>query len=251
MFKRGQLTLFVIIGVVIVFGIVGYYFLGSSKGEVSSEDFESSEAGMLKNELVDCFRGSFDYSIGFVSAQGGYALMPKSPVYDGGDFFIPYYFKGSNYLPSLSDIEGELGRISSDLVLECVKESETYSSYDWDYDIVNVRVSINDGVVVFENDLSISFKRGDLNFLIDFSSEPIIIESKLYSMYGLASFIVSDIKEHGDLCMNCIGDLTEESDLYLEALTYFEDENLLFMIIDEDTNTGPLIFQFLVWEDIK
>ena len=64
-------------------------------------------------------------------------------------------------------------------------------------------------------------------------------------MLEIATFITDSHKDDPDLiCINCIADMAEERDMYVDLLD-FADDSTLVVISENRTSTDPYIFEFL------
>ncbi len=112
MSKRGQVTVFIILGIVLITVVALFLYLGgflttTGTEREDSEAFVASQVEPVKKVVRDCVKDSLVDSILFVSIQGGYF----DPVYseEVGGYSVSYGCKdGYNGLPLLSFIEGEL-----------------------------------------------------------------------------------------------------------------------------------------------
>jgi hypothetical protein len=245
MFKRGQLTLFIIIGIIIVFGVVGYYFLSSS-GSYQSVESNARVAG-FREDFLFCIESVELEALDFVSVHGGYYKMPSS-VYEafGDSEFSPYYYyEGHVFVPSLARIEDEIANYFDDNINYCFEMIEN------DFEIKKFsskgRVKIESGEVVFSPALKFVVSDLDNNYLIDFSREVRGYNSRLYAMHDLADFITSENGNELDyVCFSCINEKAALSGLNV----FFESpgDSLDYeyvSITDLNEDNFPVSFEFM------
>lgn len=95
MAKRGQLTVFIIIGVVIVlvFGITVVLMQNIAKGRLQAKAEQPLvlRAEPLQQVVENCLQDSLERAVFFISRQGGYYQTPP-PYFEFALFDIPYYF---------------------------------------------------------------------------------------------------------------------------------------------------------------
>src|SRR3989344_2559670 len=110
MSKRGQVTVFIFMGILIVLLIAGFIFFRDQK--VSSE-LQLEQSSKIPSEQVRLFvnacleKTTLD-GIQFVSGQGGYYQTP-APYYEYAAFKIPYYFDQQVFsVPSTPQVEQEM-----------------------------------------------------------------------------------------------------------------------------------------------
>ena len=87
--KRGQVTLFVVIAIIIVVGIALFFIL---KDKYSNIDYLDKEVQPVYESFISCLEGTLDEGIQILGYQGGYIGLPE---------FVP----GSIYRPTSSQLD--------------------------------------------------------------------------------------------------------------------------------------------------
>ena len=90
--KRGQVTVFLIVGLIILFvsGIIIFLVKGANLSVQNSIETESVFLGDQVQNYVDrCLYLTTKEGLFFIGEHGGYYNLP--PVYNP-DFYLPYYF---------------------------------------------------------------------------------------------------------------------------------------------------------------
>ncbi len=156
--KRGQITLFIIVGLVIIaiFAILLY-----TKKEVS-EVYVPSTSEPVKNLIQNCFYRSAEDGVYSLSSNGG-AFYSDNVFYSGEvkdkkevSYLMSnyFYFDGKNLIPSLDDFEGDLSVYVETLMNACLFEDN--ASYSEDYVLLpnnfSVVTNINEKGVFFETE---------------------------------------------------------------------------------------------------
>ena len=133
MYKRGQITAFIIVGILLLGVAASTYYLFSSPAVESSVNPIPSIAS--PKEFIDaCLRQSSEEGLRDVLAQGGYYKPTTFPVisFVNGDtvFDVPYYFQnGEEHVPSLSVVESELENAVRDKFAVCVNDFALYREH--------------------------------------------------------------------------------------------------------------------------
>jgi len=208
--KKGQATMFILLGIVIVVLFIGVYSL---KDYILKSEFER-EADKLKvsddfiplyNSYRECVTDVADKGIVLMASQGGYIDIPryeyvvnplvpfsnKLDVFNDEIFEVSYWFyetgngiQTSN-IPTLNGMENELSKYISDNLYTCLLNLSGYDSYaindigDFDTD-----VQINDYKVFIEvkSNLNVDYK--GLNEKFD--NLKISVDSSLGYLYSKA-----------------------------------------------------------------
>ena len=130
--KRGQFTLFAILGVIIIIivGLILVYnstLLSDSRTELSEELVLSQEAIEYYNIVSECIQYSGDISLLNLAAQGGFYTV-QEPYHDTGFSKIPYFFyegQETNYIGKDVFIAEFIESFEFE-ILSCLNEYESY-----------------------------------------------------------------------------------------------------------------------------
>ena len=153
--KKGQMTVYVILGIVIVAILAGVFILKDyvlkSQFERDAQKFKISEDFIpLYNSYSSCVNEIVQDGITILASQGGYIEIPRYeyvpnpliPFSNKLDFFgnsnleIAYWFYETGNgiqtekIPTLNEIEGDLGKYIEDNIYYCNLNLSSYSSYD-------------------------------------------------------------------------------------------------------------------------
>ena len=141
--KRGQVTTFIVLGIIIVASLIGGYF---AKDYITKSSWERSyekslvvpkQAETVKNYVDSCISEIAIKSVDLSGQQGGYVVIPEDQFKDPLDRFsnsltifsgfrTPYwYYKANNNVevfqkPSLNEIEEELSSYMDSSLRECL-----------------------------------------------------------------------------------------------------------------------------------
>jgi len=97
--KRGQLTVFIVIAIVLVVGGATAFLImkNSSKNSETNQNAESRpDLNKVESFSIECIKDSATQSLETIGIQGGYFTKPASAM-DLGWAFIPYYFNQGRY----------------------------------------------------------------------------------------------------------------------------------------------------------
>jgi hypothetical protein len=249
--KRGQLTIFIIAGVVIAVVIVGYFFIGSSTKEESFGNAElDSKFLSMRDSFVDCYTSVAVGSLDLIGLQGGYYDFSEGSVYeDSGIFSMPYYYyEGEVLLPSLEFISNEVGQAVDEIIVgRCV---DALSSENVDFDIEFIRgdttVEINDDNVHFSTDADLKFSTEEQSVVMDLENHDVYVDSKLFSMYEIAKFFtMSHVDEPDRVDIARLTEMAESYDLYVSVSGYKDSPDRTFVLISDESVFTPNVYGFL------
>ncbi len=192
--NRAQATIFIILGIVIVAGVIAYFvfFAGVSNNNIPS-DLQPAYTN-----FQNCLQNDLKTGINVLGSQGGYIYMPQfypgsrfSPFSSQLDFLgnpIPYWYYVSGngvekqQVPSMTSMENDLAKFIESRARSC-DFSEFYS----DGLVINMSkpkadVSISDSKVQIDMVMDLVIRKGNESVLV--RNHKISINSNIGSMYS-------------------------------------------------------------------
>ena len=247
--NRGQVSVFVVIAVIIVAVVIAGFIVIQNQRQKQIEEFFSREdikptVDNIRDGLVECMEQSAEEGLVVIGVQGGYYNAPSS-FFDLDWGFIPYYYdRGSFLQPTNEEIQVELSNYVNENLQICINGIK-FENFKITNTNINTRTKINPGNVRFDIDSRVSIEREGNTLNVKLKENPISQVSLLFEMLEIASFITDSHREDPDfICINCIADLAEERDVYVDLLD-FADDTTLVLISENKTSTEPYTFEFL------
>lgn len=234
--KKGQVTIFIVVAIVLI-GIVGLYF--SLRGELKVDTFtpESEEIYLFVENCIESTAEEAIYSIG---QSGGYFLPPELSTDSG----IPYYYyNGQNYMPYKEEIEEEVSEYINEMLSFCVKNFVDFPEFNISEGEIKTETKILDNKVVLNIEYPINIKKGESTTRLK-NFENIEIPVRLGIVYDAVGKIIQDQLGHENICLSCILDIVLENDLYTEMIDY-DEETIIFIIRDENSKIDDKSFEFI------
>lgn len=203
--KKGQVTLFIIIAIVIVGAVVGYFILRDSSVGGLSQDMQPAY-----DYYVSCLERHASQGVALLGEQGGYIELPE---FESGSSYRPYssqldflgqpvaywmYMSGNNILkeqlPTKSGMEEQLEQYVENRLSDCDFSDFNEEGYGVFIEQGSVDVSIRDNQVEVDvsNPVYLSFDSQSASV----NQHRIEIDSKLGSYYDLAKDIYKYEKEN-------------------------------------------------------
>ncbi len=231
--KKGQVTIFIIIAILIISAILLLFFLegdalksyfGGKSSEISAL---SREANIVKTHVDNCLEISLEETIFINSLQGGYYRVPKDlkVFFQNSNLFwdIPYYWIDEETLIlSQSTLENQISLGVINEMKGCLNFSRF--SFDTRYSLERMEVEtlIKEEEIYLNVFFPVSVKVGDsVSLLEEFE---IRVDSNYLSFYNLAVDLISEQKQHIDsLCISCLGDLSHIYDIEISTTEVFDD----------------------------
>ncbi len=201
---KGQITLFVIIGIVIllIVGVAYYYresIISGLRGDIGEKVSQSLEEQEIREYVAGCVEKVAREAVDIVGLQGGYILVPLDVGVNQidnlvlfGDLNIPLWFydKENNVqrvnVPSLEDIENEIGEYIDVNLARCTSY-RLFEDYDIKEGAAKSNVKIRNNLVDVNVNFPVSVKTKKSVFNLDnFNVE---IEAPLGELYSVAKEI--------------------------------------------------------------
>ena len=250
--KRGQLTIFLMFGIIIVIAAIFVSYIQSEtpKTKIGAEterinSLSVSSLASVKDSIDYCVSDTSSYVVYYTSLQGGYYNVPEPKTQYFGD--MPYYeYKGQNKMPSIKTIESEISNFIFDILPTCVEQIET-QGFELNGKINSVETSVLNDKILVKVNYPISIKRGDQETVIPrFNAE---VPIRLSTMYEIASNITQGKVRSNSVCLDCLVILGNKNNVFIDVLS--SNNSLIFSLYDNTTsnenttqNEEPYIFSF-------
>ena len=235
MLKRGQATLFIILGIVLVILVALVFVYQDSLFSlvgISQDVSYPAEVEELRDDLLDCFLDTAETSAFELGYQGGYFDLPRDS-YETGFLNVPYFYSyGEVLLVENGVFEEEYGKAFV-AGLDCVD----FSGYNVTEGEISVSVEISDEV---------------LGYLVDYPLEVTssgtvydVAEGYEFELSLPFGYVYSVVSEFVELSQGDYLDVTYLLDKDFESVDYFspEEETYVFFIL-KDTEYGNYTYAF-------
>ncbi len=248
--KKGQLTIFIIIAILII-AIIGLFFV--FRGEIGKKEVVSPEAAPVKNFVEECIYDTGENALYFIGLHGGYYVSPKFSTLLG----IPYYIKDNKTLmPSKEKIEIEIAKYVDEALPLCIGNFTEFNDFQIVQGEPKTQTIITDNEVILNVEYPLTIIRDEEKSRIK-KFEGIKISVKLGAIYNASSFIVNEhLKNTGEICMSCLLDLQEKNELSImtqdesdgnRAIIYnIFDQTYLFKNKEGIPESEKYLFRFAV-----
>ena len=239
--RKGQVTIFIIVGVVVAVIIGGAVMLNSN---TLLEKTYDPEVTALRQNILDCFTEEYKFVLNKNGFSGGYSEIPHVSTYatyDVGFSFIPYYYdKGEPLLPTIDMLEHELGKGAALSLGSCIT---TFDAEDegvsLSYNDIDVTATIFPENIQFVADVDMTATYENRTVVVAFNDADIFIESQLTAMHEVAEIVV----------LQAVNDPLEWIDI-TELYFAVEERNLDVAILDIAEESESYLFTVESREDI-
>jgi len=226
--KRGQLTIFIIIAIVVVAGaIILFSFYNPLKSQ-------NPEVDAVYSFVENCIKTSGGEVILKIGEGGGYFFPPELSTDEGITY---YYSDGKTNFPLKENIENEIAYYVNKKLSFCVGEFENFPELNISQGQIESSAKILDDKVVLEvkYPLSVQAEEGVV-IPEDFEVE---IPIRFGVVYDSAKSFVEDSKE--SVCLSCAADLIDANNLKIDMM-YDNSSNTIFVFKDEESQVNNETF---------
>ena len=195
--KRAQITIFIIIAILIVAVVAGFFIF---RGKAFQESGIPTNMEPVYNTFLNCIEGDTRVGVGIIESQGGYIELPD---FEAGSGYMPfssqlnflgnpipywYYVSGNGIqkeqVPTKTTMEDELANYIEGKVRNCIFEQYVEDGFDVNMGEPEVDVSINSEDVVVDVNMALSIERA--NETASVRNHKVIVNSKLGKLYETA-----------------------------------------------------------------
>jgi hypothetical protein len=236
--KRGQLTIFIITALIIIISILTIISITNTRKNIIETQ---PQITTISDNIQDCLDKTAEDAIYHIGQTGGYFNLPNKHTSNS----IAYHFyETKSMLPSITTIEQEISNYIDTMLPFCIQNFQEYPDYEITYTIPKTTTKINEKTIHSITNYQITITQQDKTYqLEEFSTIKTIRFDLMYSI--LKKMNDYQKEEPRSICINCIGYLAIENNLYIFLDTVSENETLIY-IEDPETiiNNETYIFYF-------
>jgi hypothetical protein len=237
--KKGQVTIFVIIAILIIAVIILFFAL---RPEVGTKNLIPKEIQPIDNSVMECLRLTSENALVRIGNQGGYFLIfDEQAIYNR----IPYYFDGNlKIIPTQEEVEQNLEGFVYNELSFCILNFKNFrNEFEIKHDLKevdveilneNVRFALKYNLNIFEIVSNTSYQLND--FVIE-------IPIRLNRIYEVTQKIVNEQSQHPkSICLSCLYDLGSAYNMHIDMLDY--GNSTIFTIIDDDSKINNQSYEW-------
>ena len=247
MLKRGQVTVFIIIGI-LVFLIVSGILIARSFLVTEELKGEGEQAQLLgatvQSYIQSCLKETAEDALIFVGQQGGYYQLPSLHE---SDLLQPFYwYENQSYLPKKEEIEQQLSLYVDNELFFCLRNFVVFENQGYEIQEKEVQTTTKLGKeeTVFTMSFPVEITQGKASRTIaTFSVE---IPSRLETIYNAIEKLIEEGQQNPTaVCISCIARMISENELKVETIPF--DDKVAFTVIDEKIliDSQPYEFRFV------
>ena len=261
MSKRGQITVFIIAGILILAAAGTYLFLNKEFAKKNLNQEDGIEAASIHMFVNNCLEKSTVDALYKVLSRGGYNEYPVdldlfSFTEDEEVFETPYYFKENQVsLPSKTFIEKEISAAVEEFFVGCAGNYEAFkeSGFIIEPEELKVITVFSGPLTRISADYPLTISKGETT--TSYSQFAVNIPFNFEQKYWLVEELLNDQEQNSDeFLIGKVSKIAEEQNFYYGFQQFGEfGEDILFnLIYDEGLEEEPIIYSFSLhfdWEE--
>jgi hypothetical protein len=243
--KRGQVTVFVILAIVIlaIVGLIAYYneTIRAKLGDTTLRGVSlPAEVREVQSYIQGCVEETSNDALVMIGSQGGYYNLPRGN-FEGSLAY--YYYDGRTMVPSLQEIGQEVSDYINNNLANCVDFNEfPRLGFEDERPIAKVKILEENVDVAVTYNVVIESETESYNL-----KEPyyVNVPVRLGKIYEVSKEIVNmEKKGIENFCISCLLDIGIENKLRISLDNF--DNDLIFSITDDYSkmDEGFYIFMF-------
>ena len=239
MLKRGQITVFIIVGILILAGAISLYFLISDEKKIKT-DTKSFNSAPIISFIEKCIKSTAKEGIFENSKQGGYFVLPEHSTTDLFED-VPYFVNLSKF-PQDKVLAKELGSYIDTLLDFCLDFSTfEKQGYNFSIDTPISDVTLNQKEFRINTKLPIRIKlRTQTKELSSFRVK--VPAKQFYQDITLARKILGSMEKE-DVCLTCFANLANQNSVFVGILP-IHNQTYIFDLKDNNYLIDKEFFHF-------
>ena len=223
--KRGQLTIFIILGIVFL-AIITLFFIFNKNFILPTNDADINNVFLFQE---NCMNQIDVQTIFKISMQGGYYDIPKQSILYG----IPYYaINGKNIMPTKEKIEEEISKAVNNQLVSCTNNFTQFNNLKIISQEIITKTEINDEEILLEITYPISITKEESTTVLS-KPKKVEVPVRFGILYDTATDIVNN-NLNKEICITCILDEVQSKNIVVDVIDYNND-TIIFVLTDEQS----------------
>lgn len=228
MTKKGQIAIFILLGIIIVIATVIFIQFQQQKTITA----ETTETSPVNTFVAECLANTASHGLNFVSERGGYYNLPERNA--SADFLETAYWKflSDNLTPNREQIGNSIAMYINDNLEDCLENFSVLNSSGYNIEKEpslkpKSNVTITNEKIFVKTTYPLSVKKGNSQTeLADFSSS--ISSNELNRLLDISQRVLESQETYG-ICVSCLEDIENQTNTIIKYVIP-ENETAIFLI---------------------
>jgi len=239
--KRGQVSVFLIVALIVIAGIVSF-FIFRDKSELIGDN----DKIFIYNNIDSCINSVSSEGVYFLGMQGGYYDVP-SPRQNYSYIYIPkYYDEGEINIPKNKEVEEELTKFINNNLALCLNDFKNIKNngYEVTSGDLSSDVSISNDYVDFSINYPLSFKKGD--FVYNYKTFSKRLDLPLGNGIFLSKQLIDEQnKDASSFPTGFLIKTADENKFFFEIIPLDNNQNIINFVFNKESER-PFVFSFII-----
>lgn len=237
MAKRGQITVFIIVGIVILVILALFLFI---RGEKEIEMPEEIDTTSVKNFVSSCLAITGKEAAVYTGKLGGYYVVPEPYVVYENSLVPVYCDEGVNKTPAKERIEQEISAYVDNNLIACINDFSNFPGMKIEAGDISTKTTITQNGLLFE--LTYPLLINEKQSLDLFTKEVPIELGKIYSVVN--EQIKDQVSAPESVCVECMVDYGLQNNLEFDLIDY-GGNNIIIILKDMETEINGEPYKFI------
>src|SRR3989344_3076019 len=244
--KRGQVTIFIIVAIIVILVLsIGLYYRGILKTIIQKEAVIPQQIVPIEDFIQNCVSSTSISAVRLIGLQGGYVIPPPSALTTNFSTIAYGYYENRNVLASLNKIQDEISKAIELFLPICFDESK-FKEFRIETEIPKAKTIISDNFISTEVEFPILISKDKFTYTLN---------KKYYSKVNLNLGII--LKFTNQLINKEISnpnyiDLTFLTDSeYDIAILPYNDKIFVYSITDPNSKIEDIPYTFMYAKKLK
>jgi hypothetical protein len=198
--KRGQITVFIILGIFILIGVILFFYLRLNTNIFTPDVVVPQEVAPLKRYVESCVYESGEDAITRLGMQAGYVEIPEEISMDpdayvqiSGPIKMPYwYLNGEDISPTITEMQEQISDYIAENVKQCLRNFSDFDEFIIEEkDGIGVETTIAEEEVIIKMDYPLIIKNKKGNKITEWSLYTNSVPVRLKRIYRLAKNLMN------------------------------------------------------------
>jgi hypothetical protein len=239
--KRGQVTIFVIIAILIVAGIVLFFYIQNKTSSLTPTIPKNIQP--INDFVVNCIKETAEKGLVKIGQQGGYFFIPSSVLQT--EVGTPYLIYGKNSaLLTKEEVESSLSNFMNEELGFCIRYFKDFPQFEINQSHFETKVNISENRVNINVDYPLVIKKDESIYTLK-NFDNIQIPVRLGTIYSAVNEIVQEEIGHtNSICLSCLSIIGKQNGLAIEAFDY-NNNSVIFSIKDYSSQINNQTYEFI------
>lgn len=240
--KKGEITIFIIAGIIAVFLFIFIFVVVNQKREVDSSTTDNlkikSQADKVKMYVEQCLYDSAVPAVYYVGLTGGYIDPPPKTFRSTKSTIAYYYYFGDDEMPQKQRVEQEISEYIEDTLFLCINNFKGFEDADIIPGNVKAKTLMGENDVTIQLDFPVVISIGDTKMVV--SKYQTWVPIRLGHNYDFARKVNDNLLENNGLLQSSVFD---DFDVARVILPY-DSKRTIYMFKDEEIELDPSMYFF-------